>query len=105
MGKQTEEIKSIHEAINLDDEPIFAKKKRKKGAMGYPEDTEIRYFVGCISDHSNKAELEAIMTKSLSCAGDIKEPGDIFVISETGSFDRDGCYQVVVKYLYLPDYS
>mgnify|MGYP003302145524 CR=1 FL=1 len=101
MGAETAEIKSIQDAIDLDNEPRMGR-KRKKGPMGYPEDTEIRYFVGCITDQEHRFELEEIMTKSLQCGGELKSSGDIFVVSESGSFDKDGCYQVVVKYLYLP---
>lgn len=101
MGLETQEIRGVLDTVTLDDEPRPGG-RRKRGGLGYPEETQIRYFVACIADDANRAELEGIMTKSLSCAGELKNHGDIFVISETGTFDRDGCYQVAVKYLYLP---
>lgn len=108
MGKEALELKEIQTAIDMDkdEEPRLGRKRSKTNELGLPEGTEMRYFVACIADPENRIELERIMTKSLQCAGrgnTVKEPGDIFVINETGSFDRDGCYQVVVKYLYLPE--
>lgn len=103
MGKETAEIRATQDSAEDLFEPVPGQSGSKNGKLGFPEKTVIRYFVGCITDEANRDELENIMTKSLSCAGEIKKPGDIYVISETGTFDRDGCYQVVVKYLYLPE--
>ena len=103
MGKETADIRATQEAADDLFEPVPGRSNPKNGKLGFPKKTVIRYFVGCITDDSNRAELEDIMTKSLSCAGELKEPGDVYVISETGTFDKDGCYQVAVKYLYLPE--
>lgn len=59
---------------------------------------KVRYFVGNLVDKDDVAMLENIMTTSLHCGDDLKNKGDIRVINEVGSFDKDGCYQVVVKY-------
>ena len=101
MGKETLEIQDIQDNIGNGDEPLFG--RSKKNTSWYPPNTQIRYFVGCITDDGLRMELERIMTKSLSGNAGLKNPGDIFVISETGSFDKDGCYQTVVKYLYVPE--
>lgn len=103
MGKETAEIRATQDAAEDLLEPVPGRSSQKNGKLGFPKSTVIRYFVGCITDETNRAELENIMTRSLSCAGELKNPGDIYVISETGTFDKDGCYQVAVKYLYLPE--
>ena len=103
MGKETAEIRATQDESEDLFEPVPGRSSRKNGKLGFPKKTVIRYFVGCITDEANRAELENIMTRSLSCAGELKDAGDIYVISESGTFDRDGCYQVVVKYLYLPE--
>lgn len=63
------------------------------------ESTVIKYFVGCLTNESNLILLEEIMTKSLRCHDQLAKVGDILVLSEVGGFDKDGCYNVVVKYL------
>ena len=101
MGKEQAEIQKIFNDTDMDsDEPLFG--KRQKSLNWYPPNTQIRYFVGCLQDDTTKAELEALMTRSLTCAGKIEKSGDTFVISEQGTFDKEGSYHVSVKYLYLP---
>ncbi len=101
MGKEQAELAKIRSETENDlDDPIFGKFKKKN--EWYPKGTQIRYFVGCLQDDATKDELESIMTKSLTCAGNIKNSGDIFVITEQGTFDKEGSYHVSVKYLYLP---
>lgn len=62
---------------------------------------KVRYFVGCLTNEDDVLMLEHIMTKSLHGGDELQNVGDIRVISEVGSFDKDGCYQVVVKYFEL----
>ncbi len=65
----------------------------------------VRYFVGVLTNPGNLRMLEHIMTKSLQCRDQLTEVGDVLVLSEQGTFDKDGCYNIVVKYMELVDNS
>jgi hypothetical protein len=65
----------------------------------------VRYFVGTLTNPDNQLMLEHIMTKSLQCKDQLTEVGDVLVLSEQGTFDKDGCYNIVVKYMELVDNS
>lgn len=67
----------------------------------FPEGTGVRYFSANLSDPKSRLELERLLTTSLRCQGTLKADGDVVVVSETGSFDKDGCYNVVIKYFEL----
>lgn len=70
----------------------------KQGTM-FPPNTVVKYYTANLSDNNNKLILEQILTKSLECQGVLREPKDIVVLTETGAFDKDGCYNVMIKYL------
>jgi len=65
------------------------------------DDIRVRYFVGALTDENDRVLLEYIMTRSMMCKDSLDEEGDVVVLSEQGTFDKDGVYNVVVKYLEL----
>ena len=101
MGKETSEILSVKSSLGEDNDLYVGKKLNRKEPW-IPNGTEIRYFTRCITNEDDRIELERIMTKSLKTGGVVQNPGDMFVINEAGSFDKDGCYHVIVKYMVLP---
>lgn len=60
--------------------------------------TMVRYLVANTCDDGDRATLEDLMTRSLSCAGTLSTPGDVLVVREDHTFDRQGDYQVAIKY-------
>ena len=102
MGKETAEIRDTQMATGEDSDLYFGKKLNRKEEWITPG-TQIRYFTGCLTDDDTRAELERIMTKSLETGGLVRKPGDIFVITENGTFDKDGCYHVAVKYMVMAE--
>lgn len=72
---------------------------KKKSSSPFPPETEVKYYTANLSDAGDRATLEMILTKSLRCQGVLTTPGDIVVVTESGTFDKDGCYNVMVKYL------
>jgi hypothetical protein len=66
-------------------------------------DIRARYFTGVLTNPNDVIMLEHIMTKSLHCKDQMVNPGDVMVLTEQGAFDKDGCYNIVVKYLELVD--
>lgn len=94
--------KDIIEAMDsVEIEPLFGRGNRPAAPL-FPPRTEYRYFMGNLELPAEKAELERLMTCSMRCQGALKKPGDVCVISETGAFDKEGGYSVVIKYLCLP---
>lgn len=85
-------------------EPLFGR-GRKAAAPPFPPETEYRYFKGNLDHAKAKAELERLMTRSMRCQADLKKPGDVCVIAESGAFDKEGGYSVVIKYLCIPESS
>ena len=83
-------------------EPLFGR-GRKAAAPPFPPETEYRYFKGNLDHAKAKAELERLMTRSMRCQAELKKSGDVCVIAESGAFDKDGGYNVVIKYLCIPD--
>ena len=75
--------------------------KERKDSSPFPTGTRVKYFTANLADDSLKLRLEHILTVSLTCQGQLKKPGDIVVLGESGTFDKDGCYNVMVKYLEL----
>lgn len=65
--------------------------------------TVVRYFVGTLTNESDVLMLQDLMTRSMKCRDQLKEVNDVLVINEQGTFDKEGCYHVVVKYLELLD--
>lgn len=70
------------------------------GAPGVPETLEVsvRYFQANLSDEGDRNLLEHIMTTSLRGADQLTKVGNIMVIREDSTFDREGNYMVAVKY-------
>lgn len=102
MGLEYQKIKEAL-AEQVDPlEPLFGKNKVSKVPMWSPK-IKIGYFSGCVADPESRATLESILTRSLHCPRMPEKSGDICAISETGAFDKDGCYVVVIKYAYIPE--
>lgn len=63
---------------------------------------ECHYLCGCMQTPEIREEAEEIMTKALRRPNFCK-PGDICIISESGTFDKEGMYNVLIKYLRIPE--
>jgi hypothetical protein len=70
------------------------------GATGGTNGTEIRihYYVGSMSDNSDRAFIEGIMSRSLLSMNELNKPGDVSVFREDSTFTKDGDYIVAIKY-------
>ena len=64
----------------------------------FPAGTKVKFFTANLSDPKSKGTLEELLTTSLRCQGLLRANGDVVVISESGTFDKDGCYNVMIKY-------
>ena len=64
----------------------------------FPPSTVVKYFTANLSNLESRLRLEHILTVSLKCAGVLAKEGDIVVINESGTFDKDGTYNVMIKY-------
>lgn len=67
--------------------------------------TVVRYFVGTMTNESDVLMLQELMTRSMKCRDQLNEIGDVLVINEQGTFDKEGCYHVVVKYIEMVEDS
>lgn len=86
-------------------EPLFGASQDRispQSEMPFPMETVFRYYVGCLNDDVTRAEVSDLMTRSYRSQGVLKNPGDVWVISEAGTFDKNGLYNVVVKYAEIP---
>ena len=83
-------------------EPILGAKKNKPW-LPFPETTIIKYYTGCVTDEETRNFLSLVATNSFKCGGILTKKGDCCIISETGSFDKEGNYFVVLKYAELPE--
>lgn len=102
MGIETKEYMDVADGMTSD-EPLFGRGERRTDT-GIPKEAEIRYFVGCLTDEETQIRVSQLMTKSMQCQRTgLKKPGDVFVIKETGTFDREGLYQIVIKYVIIPE--
>jgi len=99
MGIELGQIAKSVEGISS--EPVIGANKSRV-VLPFPDTTQIKYLTGCMSDESFREELGCIMTNSFRCGGVLKKSGDQCVITETGSFDKNGAYFVVIKYAELP---
>ena len=95
MGIESEGIK---EESN---EPLFGKSKKKR--LPYPEETQFKFFVGCLDDEADRLEYEQLLTKSFLCQNELKKPGDLAVLDMNSSFDKQGHYHVVSRYAIIPE--
>lgn len=73
----------------------------KKSTSDFPKGTQVKYYTANLSDNSSRVLLQEILTKSLMCQGNLRNIGDVVVIQESGTFDKDGCYNVMIKYFEL----
>lgn len=63
----------------------------------------IRYFVANMSDENDVLMVESIMSASVACRDKPVKPGDVMVIKEETNFDREGNYNILIKYMELAD--
>ena len=64
----------------------------------FPPTTVVKYYTANLANVESRMRLEHILTVSLRCCGVLSKEGDIVVINESGTFDKDGCYNVMIKY-------
>jgi hypothetical protein len=100
MGTETNDAMLALDGTGDFTDPVFG---RKGAAPLFDARTEIRYLVGCLSNKDTQATAERLMTASLRCGGPPKKPGDVAVISESSSWDKEGLLNVVIKYLIIPE--
>ena len=99
------ETKAVNDLLNEEDgiEPLFGQRRKNKRALPYPEETEFRFFLGCLNDEASRLEYESILTKSFRCQNVLKDPGDLAVLDMQGTFDKEGFYHVVSRYAIIPE--
>lgn len=81
--------------------PLFGGMSSIANPSPFPPNTRVKFFTANLADENSKMRLEHILTVSLRCQGLLKNVGEVVVLSETGTFDKDGCYNVMIKYLEL----
>ena len=71
MGIETKAVKDL---MNEEDgvEPLLGQRRRDKRSLPYPEETEFRFFLGCLNDEATRLEYESILTKSFRCQNYLK---------------------------------
>ena len=99
------ETKAVRDRMNEEDgvEPLLGQRRRDKRSLPYPEETEFRFFLGCLNDEATRLEYESILTKSFRCQNYLKNPGDLAVLDMQGTFDKEGFYHVVSRYAIIPE--
>ena len=99
------ETKAVNDLLNEEDgiEPLFGQRRKNKRALPYPEETEFRFFLGCLNDEASRLEYESILTKSFRCQNVLKDPCDLAVLDMQGTFDKEGFYHVVSRYAIIPE--
>lgn len=82
------ETKAVNDLLNEEDgiEPLFGQRRKNKRALPYPEETEFRFFLGCLNDEASRLEYESILTKSFRCQNVL-----------------EGFYHVVSRYAIIPE--
>ena len=103
MGSESRQIKEAVEASKdfiSHEEPAFG---TMNAHSPIAKEAEIRYLVGCMNEPETRLQVEDLMTRSMQGRGVVKKPGDVLVVSEQGTFDKEGLYQVIVKYIIYPD--
>lgn len=81
--------------------PSLGGLSNKGSGSPFPPNTQVKYYTANLSDESSRLMLQHLMTVSLRCQGALKNVGEVIVLSETGTFDKDGCYNIMIKYLEL----
>lgn len=77
-----------------------ANSQKRKGAPF--QNVEVRYFVATLSDDGDRAVLESLMTTGLRCGGELLYPGDVVVVQEESTFDKEQGPVVMIKYMTIP---
>lgn len=101
MGIETKAVMELADSMG-EDEAFFGRGRKRKN-LPYPEETEFRFFVGCLNDDGDRLTYEALLTKSFRCQNDLKKPGDLAVLDMQGTFDKEGAYHVVSRYAIIPE--
>ena len=86
--------------IDASEGPIPGKLPTESKKVKGPDysDVVIKYLVANGSDMLEMEFLEKIMTRSLRTQAKMEKPGDIIVIREDQTFDKEGNYLIAVKY-------
>lgn len=100
MGSETKEYLEVADSFG-GDEPLFGRGAHQQQTAIH-KDAEVRYLVGCLTDEETQIRVGQLMTRSMHCQS-LRKPGDVFVIKETGTFDKEGQYQIVIKYITIPE--
>ena len=86
--------------------PLFGTSNQPKNQMpGVPTSADtttklqVRYLSLTIGDPNDTLLLEDIMTQSLNCQNGLVKVGDLMVLKEESTFDREGNYLVALKYI------
>lgn len=88
--------------------PVFGASKlsSKESSTGTTKTkpiVRVRYMVANMSDDSDRGMVEHIMSTSMRCKDSLGKVGDIAVVRESENFDREGNYNLLIKYLELVD--
>jgi hypothetical protein len=59
---------------------------------------KVKYLVANMDSPNDVTQVEAINTKSLTCRDLFFKIGDIVMLNEVGTFDKNGTYHLVIKY-------
>ena len=102
MGVESKEVRELFDEESPIEALLGRSGNTKKRNLPYPEGTVFKIFVGCLHDDAKRAEYEHLLTTSYNCQNILEKPGDLALITIDGTFDKDGCYQVVARYaIYL----
>ena len=93
------EQKGINEALNLSidfGDPHLG--RRRKDLLPYDK-AEMKFAVGCLGNEDFRLQANDIMTRSMRCQGTLGKPGDIMVVEQAHTFDKDGACHLMIKYV------
>ena len=97
MGFESKEAKEYEEVT----EALLG--TRKKSQLPYPEKSEFKVFVGCLDNKADRDMYESLLTKSYRCQNKLKNPGDLAMLTLHNTFDKEGYFHVVARYVILPE--
>lgn len=104
MGIESREAQSLKDEESPV-ESLFGNLKKRAAEPIYPKETVFRVFTGCLNDEDAKLEYEALLTKSFHCQNNLKNPGDLALLTLNGTFDKMGMYHVACRYAIIPEKS
>jgi len=94
------------EGMGSSEAPVFgSSKSARKSAAKSVDKMIVKYFIANMSDDADRLYVEDIMTRSMDCKDAPVKVGDVLVIRETENFDKEGNYNLLVKYLELVNSS